>query len=230
MAGRLVSRDPIGYVADGYNLYGYVGARPLHYLDPEGLEVVVPSPPTVTPSPATPGPIWPSNPWRIRIPKKVVGIAGPVGVGVGISIAIRPYTAPYTDPWWHEQFVYWFPSDRDCPKRPSCKQRHPNWPACASTRDKQPQWTASNFLKDHCSSVSSAFISHCVEIPNVTPGCGAGGGTQYHCFVSDPSGIIPEGAHRISIRCCNCCGKQDESQACESSHWSQTGGPPTACQ
>ncbi len=225
VAGRFVSRDPIGYVDGGLNLFEYVGSMPMVYLDPEGLTTV--SPPTVLPSPATPGPIWPSKPWRVRIPAKLIRIAGPIGIGIGISLAVRPYTEPYTDPWWHRKALDWCPSNRKPPKRPECKDKHPNWPSCSSDGERYPSNTAQEFLSNYLSQVPAAYISDCVEIPGIKPACGAGGGRQMHCFVEDPSGVIPSGVHRISVRCCNCCGRFDESQSCSNPHWSQTGGPPS---
>jgi RHS repeat-associated protein len=37
VAGRFLSRDPIGY-RGGLNLYGYVGSRPTTHVDPDGLK------------------------------------------------------------------------------------------------------------------------------------------------------------------------------------------------
>jgi RHS repeat-associated protein len=39
--GRFLSEDPIG-VAGGHNLYGYVGSNPLRYVDPFGLDPIIP--------------------------------------------------------------------------------------------------------------------------------------------------------------------------------------------
>jgi len=38
--GRFVSRDPIGYEAEDFNLYRYVGNNPLIHTDPGGLVTV----------------------------------------------------------------------------------------------------------------------------------------------------------------------------------------------
>ncbi|MBI4860789.1 MAG: RHS repeat protein [Candidatus Riflebacteria bacterium] len=37
--GRFLSRDPIGFKGEQWNLYGYVGNNPIRYRDPRGLEV-----------------------------------------------------------------------------------------------------------------------------------------------------------------------------------------------
>ena len=35
--GRFVTKDPIGFAGDDVNLYNYVGANPINWIDPEGL-------------------------------------------------------------------------------------------------------------------------------------------------------------------------------------------------
>lgn len=38
-AGRFVSKDPIGFAGGDVNVYGYVGSRPVNFVDPTGLFV-----------------------------------------------------------------------------------------------------------------------------------------------------------------------------------------------
>lgn len=37
MAGRFISKDPIGFKGGDMNLYGYVGNNPVNFIDPSGL-------------------------------------------------------------------------------------------------------------------------------------------------------------------------------------------------
>ncbi len=44
LVGRFVSEDPLGFAAGDENLYRYVGASPVMYVDPSGCTSPVPSP------------------------------------------------------------------------------------------------------------------------------------------------------------------------------------------
>ena len=39
--GRFISKDPIGYMAGSLSLYEYVGSKPIKWVDPMGLEIIL---------------------------------------------------------------------------------------------------------------------------------------------------------------------------------------------
>jgi hypothetical protein len=70
-------KDPMGYDADGYNLYQYVQSNPVGFTDPRGLETTVIEPPV---EPVNPTEWWPR--WE------PVGKPSPPETGFGGGIGI----------------------------------------------------------------------------------------------------------------------------------------------
>lgn len=65
VGGRFVSRDPIGFRGSKWNLYKFLGCKPLRYLDPLGLQDITFPPILIYPpntAPPAPPIDWPVNP------------------------------------------------------------------------------------------------------------------------------------------------------------------------
>jgi len=89
--GRWLSRDPIGEDG-GINLYGYVNENPVSFIDPKGLEAVIPFPASGAVGGAASGALGPALGF-------IGGLIYPSPVGEGSDI-IPPMEANFPPGYW----------------------------------------------------------------------------------------------------------------------------------
>lgn len=188
IAGRFLSRDPIGYEGSNWNNYEFLGGSVFDYVDYDGLDK----------NPIAKPPV------KIPVTPRVLPVAGgcaaadgpiPIGDAIALGLIICAVihdtctgTQVYVDP--EQPGPPEPPEDLNPPKKKTdCKTDYPGWEDCS----RYPYNTANATLRANFRGGSS--------LRNHKPAkaCGAGGGDHWN--VHGPRGFGFLG----SILCCFCC-------------------------